>query len=1103
MQRILILSLLLLNTSFVSYTQDNRTIESKVADLLARVTANNLQINNQLMSEILSLGEVGIKQICDRVVPTGRGDDSHPRIAVESLSRYLSQKSKETDRGMWEKICISYTLNSNDNTVKDFFMRQLKLIGGVQSADAVKIFLESKDLCGPALAVISAVGGRTSEVILAESLKNDDLPCVAAVINTLASMDSQLAITEYIKWAAGNDVNIRTSAFNALARSGSPLAYPVLSNAAKVVNYRYEPTGATASFLNYARIVGHHGDTITMNQICKLVMKRCDDNVTIQNKITALDIYVSFHGIEAMPDLIKGASHPNEKYRTAVMKISLTIAGTEVVRRWIDYFPQAIPAAKPEIISMLGVRGDEMALSLVTSSLSDQNPKVRRAAAEAIVKIGGDKSINALINYLLLYSDTDDQEAAKSALMKVMTTENMRFLVPVMKEGPSFARKSAIELFAWNKDNKYFNEVLPYASSEDERIKAAAIKTLSVLAGPNDQEKLIELLSNTTKQDYISEIQKTLASVAHSNPDPEKRSSVILKAMEGGIQKEKFIPVLALTGGKQALSFVIKEFENGNPEMRDICFKALINWCDYSAAEALFQICSSGNKTFEGPAFNGFVNHIKTSPLTDEQKLLQFKKIIPFALSPDRVNSLLTEAGKLKTYQSLFFVGDWLDDPATSETAAKAAMLIALPSITHTAGLYGDKVKAILTKALDQIGGLEIEYDKDMITKYLDWMSRDAGFRPMFNGKDLSGWKGESWSVKNGCIRFNGNGNNLCSDEVYADFEMLIDWKIPDGGGGGIYLRGLPQVQICDSTETGTETKTGSGGLNYNVKNQSRPLLVADNQAGEWNTFRIVMIGEKVSVWLNGELVADKVVMENYSDHNLPIFPKGPVELKALGNNVEFRDIYIRDITEKEYLLTPQELAEGFESMFNGKNMNSWIGNKDGYKIDNGVLVVKPAPDSGGNLYTEKEYSDFIFRFEFLLTPGANNGVGIRAPITGDAAYAGMEINILDNTDPANADLNPYQHDGSVYGVIPAKNGFQKPVGEWNSEEIRVEGTKITVTLNGTEIVDGDISGPGDKGTLDHLDHPGLKNTTGHIGFIGHNSELKFRNIRIKDLVQN
>ncbi|MDD4823569.1 MAG: DUF1080 domain-containing protein, partial [Bacteroidales bacterium] len=154
----------------------------------------------------------------------------------------------------------------------------------------------------------------------------------------------------------------------------------------------------------------------------------------------------------------------------------------------------------------------------------------------------------------------------------------------------------------------------------------------------------------------------------------------------------------------------------------------------------------------------------------------------------------------------------------------------------------------------------------------------------------------------------------------------------------------------------------------------------------------------------------------------------------------------------------------------------------------------------GGNLYTVDEYGNFNFRFEFMLTPGANNGLGIRTPLDGDAAYVGMELQILDSESPIYADLQPYQYHGSVYGIIPAKRGFLKPVGEWNTQEVIANGNHITVILNGTVIVDGDIAKATKNGTPDHREHPGLFNKKGHIGFLGHGSLVKFRNIRVKPL---
>ncbi|MFD2147032.1 3-keto-disaccharide hydrolase [Mucilaginibacter antarcticus] len=151
-------------------------------------------------------------------------------------------------------------------------------------------------------------------------------------------------------------------------------------------------------------------------------------------------------------------------------------------------------------------------------------------------------------------------------------------------------------------------------------------------------------------------------------------------------------------------------------------------------------------------------------------------------------------------------------------------------------------------------------------------------------------------------------------------------------------------------------------------------------------------------------------------------------------------------------------------------------------------------------MYTKEEFSDFVFRFEFKLTPGANNGLGIRAPLTGDAAYTGMELQILDNEHPMHKDLHVYQYHGSIYGTAAAKRGYLKLTGEWNYEEVIVNGPKIKVILNGTTILDADITDARKNGTLDKKEHPGLQRDSGHIAFLGHGSDVEFRNIRIKDL---
>jgi hypothetical protein len=196
---------------------------------------------------------------------------------------------------------------------------------------------------------------------------------------------------------------------------------------------------------------------------------------------------------------------------------------------------------------------------------------------------------------------------------------------------------------------------------------------------------------------------------------------------------------------------------------------------------------------------------------------------------------------------------------------------------------------------------------------------------------------------------------------------------------------------------------------------------------------------------------------------------------------------------KKLNVLSPEEAKDGFTLLFNGTDLEGWQGDVKKYRVKDGVITC-----GGAKLFTNKEYDNFIFRFEFMLPPAGNNGVGIRMPGKGDAAYAGMEIQILDDRHPQYKDIKPYQAHGSIYGVVPAKRDALKPTGEWNAEEIVADGSKIKVTVNGTVVVDADLSTI--KETIDHNAHPGLHNPKGYIGFLGHGDPVEFRNVRVKEL---
>tara|TARA_Y100000589_G_scaffold317764_1_gene344279 strand:- start:3814 stop:4695 length:882 start_codon:yes stop_codon:yes gene_type:complete len=192
--------------------------------------------------------------------------------------------------------------------------------------------------------------------------------------------------------------------------------------------------------------------------------------------------------------------------------------------------------------------------------------------------------------------------------------------------------------------------------------------------------------------------------------------------------------------------------------------------------------------------------------------------------------------------------------------------------------------------------------------------------------------------------------------------------------------------------------------------------------------------------------------------------------------------------------------GDGFHPLVIGDSLEGWIGDMDGYIVEDGVIRVKSG--TGGDLRTKSQFDDFQLRFEFLLAPGSNNGIAVRSPLEGNAAYEGIEIQVLDNFSESYSTLKTWQYHGSAYGLMPAKRGWMLPPGQWNREEIRLVGRRLTVTLNGHVILDGDIDQALKEGAMSGASHPGAARSSGHLGFCGHGTEASFRNMRIRPVIQ-
>lgn len=320
-------------------------------------------------------------------------------------------------------------------------------------------------------------------------------------------------------------------------------------------------------------------------------------------------------------------------------------------------------------------------------------------------------------------------------------------------------------------------------------------------------------------------------------------------------------------------------------------------------------------------AFCCLFSSVKAQTLTPENQVISLRHIIEQTNDQTQREAALSLLANAGTYQALTFATSLLEDEQIAHAAAKAVWTILAAHPEYN----GTETRQTLTAIIPMLKGK----DKKAAKAWLAAANQsEEGFVCLFNGKDLEGWKGlvenpiarskmskeelakaqekadelmrRDWIVEDGVLVYIGNGwDNICTEKDYADFELLVDWRLDPNGkepDAGVYLRGTPQVQIWDIRRTNVGAQVGSGGLYNNQKNPSKPTSVEDNKLGEWNTFRIIMKGDKVTVWLNGTKVVDNIVLENYWDRKLPIFPSDQIEMQAHGCRCYFRNIYVKEL---------------------------------------------------------------------------------------------------------------------------------------------------------------------------------------------------------------
>ena len=1143
-----IAALLLCGSMLMAQTPANRTAKTTAADVLAQMPAAKQAAYNKLIGDLSSTGEEGVLLLVNMINAPGKGNNANVDYALSGLTHYVMAKGEENARLVTANAYLKALEMVNERETKAFIIRQLQILGKDECIDALASYLNDESLSGPAARALAANGSEKAGQALVAALKSrsGSPKTQKDVIRAIADAQVKEAEAVLLTLQGAADPDMQKDVLYALSRVGGINSMPVLAKAAEKAGYTMEVTGANEAYIALLKqLVPSNRDAVM--KAAKKLQKDAVKAGQEQTREAALQILLAAEEPSKVSKMIIAAmKDPSKNYRNAALSYASDFADKELYIELMKMVPKAKPELKVDILNWIGreaknpskhdvirdleIRFDLPAKQILLEQLGDVNFDVKQAATWTLVKIG-DKSYIPSLAELLKSEDKQVVLLGQDALA-AFPGDIDGAVAKAVSSAANEGKIAGLELLAMRKATANINTVLDQIQTGSPEVKAAAYVALKDVVGERDITNMCGMLE-TADALAVPPMQRAVISALSSLSAADRVETVTRRMLQAGNKDYLYYLVLASTGQPDALATIVKGFRSNTGVKRDAAFEALLNWKGIEVADELYAICKENpSSNYFDPALTAYVKLVSNPAFTGENRLLSLRKAMEIAKTDAQKNAILQQIEKTGTFLGMLYAGEFLDQKPVQQAAANAVMNIALGNKEY----MGTNVRALLNKVMEVLDNPDAGYQKEAIKKHLAEMPQGEGFVSLFNGKDLTGWKGlvqnpiarakmkpaqlakeqakagenmrRDWKVEDGLLVFEGSGyDNLCTEKQYGDFEMYVDWMLDPAGpeaDAGIYLRGTPQVQIWDTSRVNVGAQVGSGGLYNNQVNESKPSKVADNKLGEWNSFYIKMVGDRVTVVLNGEKVVDDVILENYWDRKLPIFPIEQIELQAHGSKVYYRNIYVKELERKEpFKLSAEEEKEGFKVLFDGTNMHEWTGNTVDYTLEDGCISMIPSKSYGGNLYTKNEYGNFVYRFEFQLTPGANNGVGIRTPMEGDAAYVGMEIQILDCEHPIYKNITPLQHHGSVYGIIPAKADHHdafKPAGEWNYEEIVADGDNIKVTVNGVVIMEGNIREATKNGTADHKKHPGLFNKKGHIGFLGHGSPVKFRNIRIKEL---
>lgn len=1054
------------NTTSAQVDSRQRATSTIIADGLAQLPAQQPDVYNKVIGELANTGSEGLQMIINMLTPADKGKNATFEYAINGIVNYVTLKENASLKDAVRKGLTEGLAKCTDNANRAFLLSQLQKCATADDAATFSKYLSDSYLSDFAARALMSTPGIDNQIV--DLMKAGSAPKnVLANIASFRKLNSPEVEPILLSWVKGADANTLPAIYDALAACGSVKSLNILKAAAQNATY---PSNAMDSYLGLLNNLTKVGQAKKVMKEAKALMK--NGNGFIQN--AALQLLMKNDKANVPSYLLSALNSSNKDFRNAALDNATRLVSDkglgDLANLVVGKMPSLSADAQTDVIQWLGNNHVSSQVDAVVNAVSSPNDNIANAAIRAAGVIGGQKALNALIGQL-----GGKRAGIASAALQAFNG-NIGDGVMSALNGSAETQVEALNLASTRKMYNAYDKVTSLLNSPNMQVRNAAYDALAGVVKPENFDALCQLMETSTGNQ--TEKVQAAALNAIKNLPTDQQYNMVSKAMDKTSKASLYYPLLGQAGNSDAIYKILLAYNSAYN--KSAALQSLLKVDNPEMIDILYSLAQKESGQTKDDILNRFLSLIQSSDKNNGEKYSLFSRALALDPSTAVQNKLIEALTSIRSLPALMLASKYMDNNGTAKQAATT-------------------VKDILSKNKELLGG---NTAKQMLTKAQNIFRVQPETDAVYAVDEITGLLRNVPNTGFESVAVNAVAPNkpFKSAKQYENFEMYVDWKSADDAT--MSVRSMPEIAL-----------SGTNGVQFLHDKSAENIALPE----DWNTLYVKVLNDRIFVESNGTKVVENAIIKN-TPENKPINVKGFIEV-ATGKkgNVDLRNLYIRELpTTPVFVLSDEEKKAGFEVLFDGRSLEKWQGNLTDYVPEDGNIYVSANYGGTGNLYTKKKYSDFVYRFEFCFgVEGVNNGIGIRTNIGSDAAYDGMEIQVLDHDAPIYKNLRPYQQHGSVYGIIVPKHVDFGPINTWHKEEIRAVGDHITVTVDGVVILDGNIReacqghnvAPDGSNTnpytVDHLNHPGLFNKDGYISFCGHGAGVKFRNVRILDLSKN